>query len=198
MPNFKDMTPEQRREFQKRSTLARQAKKTLLNTAEDQNNTSINREESVENERLSLINMQISLSEFLKKVSALKTKKEKVEAIKANDTLPLRIVLQGAFDPAVEWLLPPGDPPYKPNENVDQEHILISRCQKLRYFVRGFYDNLKQTKREEMFIEMLENLDKDDAVLLCNIKEKKLPYPGITLDMVKEALPGLINEQVTS
>lgn len=140
--------------------------------------------------------MQVSLSEFLKKVSTLKTKKEKVEAIKANDTLPLRIVLQGAFDPNVEWLLPPGDPPYKPNENVDQEHILVSRCTKLRYFIRGFYDNLKQDKREAMFIEMLENVDKDDAVLLCNIKEKKLPYHGISMDMVREALPGIFNEQV--
>src|SRR6478736_9978463 len=103
--------------------------------------------------------MQVSLSEFLKKVSVLKTKKEKVEALKANDTLPLRIILQGAFDPNVEWLLPPGEPPYKPNENVDQEHILVSRCMKLRYFVRGFFDDLKQTKREALFVEMLEDLD---------------------------------------
>lgn len=139
--------------------------------------------------------LQVSLSEFLKKVSQLKTKKEKIEAIKANDTLPLRIILQGAFDPSVEWLLPPGDPPYKPNENVDQEHILLSRCTKLRYFIRGFYDNLKQQKRELMFIEMLETVDKSDAELLCSIKEKKLPYPGITLEIVKEALPGLIPEK---
>jgi hypothetical protein len=142
--------------------------------------------------------MQISLSEFLKKVSQLKTKKEKVEALKANDTLPLRIILQGAFDPHVEWLLPPGDPPYKPNTHVDQEHILISRCTKLRYFIRGFYDDLKQTKREEMFVEMLETLDKDDAVLLCAIKEKKLPFTGISLEVVKEALPGVIFENNTN
>lgn len=140
--------------------------------------------------------MQVSLSEFLKKVSVLKTKKEKVEALKANDTLPLRIILQGAFDPNVEWLLPPGDPPYKPNENVDQEHILVSRCTKLRYFIGGFFPDLAQNKREVMFIEMLEQVDKDDALLLCAIKEKKLPFDGITLTMVKEALPGLINEQV--
>jgi len=147
-------------------------------------------------ERIETHNMQVSLSEFLKKVSQLKTKKEKVEALKANDTLPLRIILQGAFDPNVDWLLPPGDPPYKPNENVDQEHILVSRCTKLRYFIRGFYDNLKQDKREAMFIEMLESLDKNDAQLLCAIKEKKLPYTGISMDIVKEALPGLIYEQV--
>lgn len=140
--------------------------------------------------------MQVSLSEFLKKVSILKTKKEKVEALKANDTLPLRIVLQGAFDPNVEWLLPPGNPPYKENANVDQEHILISRCTKLRYFIRGFYDDLKQNKREALFVEMLEDLDKDDAVLILAVKEKKLPFTGITLDIVKEALPGLIHEQV--
>jgi len=139
--------------------------------------------------------MQVSLSEFLKKVSVLKTKKEKIEALKANDTLPLRIILQGAFDPSVEWLLPPGDPPYKPNENVDQEHILVSRCTKLRYFIRGFHDNLDHKKREMLFIEMLETLDKNDAALLCAVKEKKLPFPGITMEIVKEALPGIIFER---
>lgn len=148
-------------------------------------------------ERIEEDNMQVSLSEFLKKVSQLKTKNAKIEALKANDTLPLRIILQGAFDPSVEWLLPPGEPPYKENEHVDQEHILISRCARLRYFIKGFHDNLKEQKREAMFIEMLETVDKEDAKLLCAIKEKKLPFPGISMEIVQEALPGLIQGQVT-
>jgi hypothetical protein len=136
--------------------------------------------------------MQVSLSEFLKKVSELKTKKHKVEALRLNDSVPLRIILQGAFDPSVVWLLPPGTPPYKPTRLHDQEHILIARCTKLRYFIKGWYDNLKQNKRESLFIEMLETVDKNDAELLCAIKDKKFPYEGITAEIVKEALPNLI------
>ena len=138
--------------------------------------------------------MQIGLCEFLLKVSKLKRTQEKIDAIKANDSLPLRVILQGAFDPAVEWLLPEGEPPYKPNDLVDQQHVLIRDIEKLRYFVKGFYDNLPQTKREAMFVELLERVDKEDAKLLIAIKDKKLPFNGITLQHVTEGLPGLIAE----
>jgi hypothetical protein len=136
--------------------------------------------------------MQVSLSEFLKKVSELKTKEEKIEALRANDSIPLRVILQGAFDPSVVWLLPVGNPPYKPSILTDQEHVLVARCTKLRYFIKGFYDNLKQSKREKMFVDMLETVDKRDAELLCAIKDKKLPYDGITVALVREAIPDLI------
>lgn len=138
--------------------------------------------------------MQIGLHEFLLKVSKLKKTQEKVDALRANDSIPLRIILQGAFDPNVVWLLPEGEPPYKPNELTDQEHVLIRECEKLRYYIRGFHDTLNQTKRESMFVELLERVAPDDAKLLCAIKDKKMPFNGITLQHVKEGLPGLIIE----
>ena len=67
-------------------------------------------------------------------------------------------------------------------------------AEKLRYFVEGFYPDLNQNKREMMFIEMLERVDPLDAKLLVAIKDKKMPFPGITIQHVKEALPGLIAE----
>jgi hypothetical protein len=138
--------------------------------------------------------MQIGLYEFLLKVSKLKKTQEKVDALRANDSIPLRIILQGAFDPNVVWELPEGEPPYKPNDLVDQEHVLIKECEKLRYYIRGFYDTLNQTKRETMFVELLERVAPDDAKLLCAIKDKKMPFPGITIQHVKDGLPGLIAE----
>jgi hypothetical protein len=139
--------------------------------------------------------MQVSVAEFLEKVSKLKKTQEKIDAIKANDSLILRVILQGAFDPKVEFLLPPGEPPYKPNDLTDQEGVLIREARMIQYFVKGFHDDLPQTKREQMFISLLENVDPKDAKLLCSIKEKKLPFKGITLQHVTEGLPGLINEQ---
>lgn len=139
--------------------------------------------------------MQVGLYEFLLKVSKLKKTQEKIDALKANDSLPLRIILQGAFDPKVEWLLPEGVPPYKPNDLVDQEHVLIKDIEKLRYYIKGFYDNLNQTKRETMFVELLERVAPDDAKLLCAIKDKKMPFLGITIQHVKEGLPGLIEDE---
>jgi len=134
---------------------------------------------------------QVSVAEFLEKVGKLRKTQEKIDALKANDSFVLRVILQGAFDPTVKWMLPEGEPPYKPNDLTDQEHVLINEARKILYFVEGFYD-LPTTKREMMFIELLETVAPKDAELLCSIKEKKLPFNGITLFHVKEAFPGLI------
>jgi len=139
--------------------------------------------------------MVVGLAEFLEKVGRLKRTQEKIDALKYNDSLPLRIILQGCYDPNVKWSLPEGTPPYKPNDLVDQEHVLIKETQKLTYFIEGFHPDLKQMKRETMFVQLLENCAPKDAELLCTIKDKK-PIKGITLQHVTEALPGLIpNEQ---
>jgi len=142
--------------------------------------------------------MQIGLGEFLEKVGRLKRTQEKIDALAANDSLPLRIILQACYDPNVVWMLPPGVPPYKPNDLVDQEHILIKETEKLRYYIKGFYDDLPQLKRETMFVQLLENIAPKDAELLCTIKDKK-PIKGITLEHVVKGLPGLIpNEQTAN
>lgn len=136
--------------------------------------------------------MVVGLHEFLLKVSKLKKTEQKVQALHENDTFALRTVLQGVFDPKVKFLLPPGEPPYKANELVDQEHVLHREAEKIRYFVEGFYPDLNQNKREMMFIEMLERVAPDDAKLLVAMKDKKLPFKGITIEHVLKGLPGLI------
>jgi|688.fasta_scaffold17020_22 hypothetical protein len=136
----------------------------------------------------------LGMYEFLLKVSKLKKTQEKVDNLAGNDTFALRTILQGVFDPTVKFALPEGEPPYRPNEIVDQQHILHREADKIRYFVEGFYPNLNQSKREMMFVEFLERLDPDDAKLILAMKDKKMPFPGITIQHVKEALPGLIQE----
>ena len=149
--------------------------------------------------------MQIGLAEFLNKVSKLKKNEEKIEALRFNDSKPLRVILQAMFDPNVKWLLPEGDVPYTPNNLLDLQHVLINECErdKLLYYIAsiphapdGFYEGLKQAKREMMFIELLERLDKEDAKLLVAMKDKKCPYKGLTIDHVKAAMPDLIPDVV--
>ena len=136
--------------------------------------------------------MRIGVAEFLEKVSKLKKKEDKVEALKMNDSYVIRTILQGAFDPRIVWALPPGIPPYKVNQLVDQENVLIKDARKLIYFVENSGHNLNPLKRESMFVEFLEALAPADAVLICTIKEKKLPWKGITLDIINEAFPNFI------
>jgi len=139
--------------------------------------------------------MVIGIAEFLEKVGKYKRTQDKIDAIKANDSFALRVMLQAAYDPNVKFLLPEGAPPYKPSELVDQENVLYRDARMITYFVQGFYPDLAQTKREAMFIEFLERLAPKDAELLLLVKDKK-PIKGITLQHVTEAFPGLIpNEQ---
>ena len=138
---------------------------------------------------------RIGVAEFFEKVSKLKKKEEKVAALKHNDSFVIRTILQGAFDPRVKWALPEGTPPYKVNDLVDQENVLIRECRRLVHFIEGGNPGLKQMRRETLFVELLESVAPKDAELLCAIKDKKFPYKGITVDVVKEAFPGLIKDE---
>jgi len=131
------------------------------------------------------------LHEILIKVNNAKDKPKKIEVLKQNDSVPLRQVLKGAFDPKIEWDLPPGNPPYQVNDApAGTEHTtLYTEAKKLWHFVKGADEALSKTKKEIMFIQMLEGLHKDDAELLIAVKEKSLNkrYKGLTDAVVKEA-----------
>jgi len=142
--------------------------------------------------------MRVGVAEFLEKVAKLKKPQEKVDALKANDSFVIRTILQAVFDPRIKFLLPEGEPPYKPNDLVDQENVLIRDARKLVHFVEGGNPGLKQVKREALFIEMLETITPADAKLLVALKDKKMPFKGITADIVQQAFPDLLPQENTN
>lgn len=114
---------------------------------------------------------------------------EKVKCLQANSGVAP--VLKYCFDPKAEWLLPETDPPYTPCEYANLDNEFWSQLKKLYLFVRGGNDELHQIKRERIFIDILETIHPEDAKLLCAIKNKKLPWPEITSEIVLKAFPGL-------
>jgi hypothetical protein len=136
--------------------------------------------------------MRLGIAEILSKASTITDDIERIGYLRQNQSTTLHMILRGAFDPTIKWALPSGVPPYKPNALVDQHHRLFTESRKLYLFVEGGSPNLKQLRRETLFVELLETVDPEDAKLLLKIKDKQLPYPGITLDIVKKAFPGLI------
>ena len=131
------------------------------------------------------------ISEILTKVNNAKDKPKKVEVLKTYDSQPLRQILKGAFDPSIIWDLPDGTPPYKENDApAGTEHTLLSNeAKRLWHFVRGGDDRLSKTKKETMFIQILEGLHADEAKLLIAVVNKELNkvYKGLTDAVVKEA-----------
>lgn len=140
--------------------------------------------------------MKLGIAEILDKVSKASTKEEKIDLLRKNDSSAIRTVLKYALDPEIKWALPKGDPPYKVCQYLDQENMLYSEARRLYLFIEGGNPNLNKVKRETLFINLLESIAPADAKLLCSAKEKKIPYKGITIKLINEAYPGLINEQV--
>lgn len=136
--------------------------------------------------------MRLGIAEILKKVSESKTKEEKLEIFRKNDSSAIRTILKFALDPNIKWALPEGNPPYKPCQFLDQHSMLYQEARRLYLFVEGGNDNLKPIKRESLFIALLESVDPEDAKVLLAAKDKKLPYKGITVNLINEAYPGLI------
>ena len=130
-------------------------------------------------------------SEIFTKVNNAKVKEEKIKVLKQHDSVPLRQILKGAFDPKIEWDLPEGTPPYKQNEApAGTEHtVLYTESKRLWHFIKGADPKLSKTRKEMMYIQMLEGLHADEAKLLINVKEKNLnnTYKGLTDAVVKEA-----------
>lgn len=137
--------------------------------------------------------MKLGVAEILEKVSKVKKKDERIEELRKHiDNRAMLQILQYALDPRIKWLLPEGTPPFKKNEYIDQETNLYSEVRRLYLFIEGGNPGLTPTKREMLFIGLLETVAPDDALLLCAAKDKKLPWKTISADVVNEAFPGLL------
>lgn len=136
--------------------------------------------------------MKLGLAEILKKASEFEKKQDKIDWLNNWDSVALRTVLKLTYDPRIKFQLPEGKPPFKLNDLPDLQSVLYSELRKMYLFLEGGHPTLKQTRREYLFIQMLENLDKEDADLIATIKDKKLPYKGITKKFVEEMYPGLL------
>ena len=135
--------------------------------------------------------MDLLISEILEKVSKVKTKKEKVAILREHDHQSMRMVIKSSFDPNIEWALPEGEVPYTRNDAPEgTEHSSLSyESRKLYHFIRGGNSKINQSKRETMFVQMLEGLHESEAALLVAAKDKKLHqiYKGLSANVVKEA-----------
>lgn len=135
--------------------------------------------------------MRKPISWILNFTSKLPNDEEKVKCLKANENSAILTILKFCYDPKIKWALPEGEPPYKPCEYPNVDNMLYSEARRLYLFVEGGNPNLKQLKRESMYIDLLQSVTPDDAKLLVSIKDKKLPYPGLDASIVLKAFPGL-------
>ena len=73
-------------------------------------------------------------------------------------------------------MLPEGEVPFEKNDvPVGTDHTSLRKEWKnLYHFVKGGNDSLSKTRRESMFIQMLEGLHPLESEILCLVKDKRL------------------------
>lgn len=133
-----------------------------------------------------------ALHEILKEVRNKKTKNEKIQALKENNSLALRNVFILTYDKGKKFLVPDSAPPYTPNQSKESQGGWQREQRKLKYIVDGFGgEKVQKIKRENIFIDILESIDANDAELFIQMIQKK-PFEGITKSLVNEALGEIV------
>ena len=142
--------------------------------------------------------MTKSISEVLKAANNISNVEERITFLQNNNSNALLTVLKIAFDSTIKWSLPEGIPHYNASQSTESHGLIHSAAilRKIKYFFEGNgFEGMKAMKREQLFIEFLETLDKDDAGLICYIKENKnVPYRKITKSFVRKCFPELLED----
>ena len=132
--------------------------------------------------------------EILQLISSQRTKQKKIDILKEYRCDALTSVLIWNFDDSIISLLPEGEVPFQRNDvPVGTDHTSLRKEWKnLYHFVKGGNDSLSKTRRESMFIQILEGLHPDESDILCLVKDKNLSSVyKITKEHVEEAYPDI-------
>ena len=132
--------------------------------------------------------------EVLEQVSKQRSKAKKVEVLKEYRSDALVSLLIWNFDDTVISMLPDGEVPYERSAvPLGTDHTSLRKeYRNLYHFVKGGNDGLSKTRRESMFIQMLEGLHPTEADILCLVKDKQLQTAyKINRALIEEAYPDI-------
>lgn len=130
-------------------------------------------------------------SEILDLVHKTRSRAKKIELLQEyrNDALVSLMIWN--FDDTVQSALPDGEVPYKRNDApAGTEHTSLRQEQRHFFnFIQGGNDSLSKTRRETIFIQILETLLPEEAEILCLVKDQRLvaKYPTLSQELIAEA-----------
>lgn len=136
-----------------------------------------------------------TVAEVLDAVSKQKTKQKKIDVLREYDSKALRYCLIWNYDESLKSALPDGEVPYTPNPSPTPEanNKLASEYRTLYNFIEGGNYDINNTRREVLFIQLLEAIDPGEAEVLCLVKDKKLAKKyRVSFPVVKEAYPDIV------
>ena len=129
---------------------------------------------------------------IFKELSEQKTHLQKVKYLKENRNDMVDLLLELAFSKDIRITLPEGSPEYQKTGEVELYNatLLYANRRQIEMFINENTAQIPQLKREQLFIDLLENLDPAESQLLIEVKDKKLEsYPGITKKVIEKVYP---------
>ncbi len=134
--------------------------------------------------------MRKLISEIFQDVAKAPTHDDKVNVLRSHNCVPLRQILMAALTPSVRFEVE--IPSYRENEETDgyAANSLYVEQRRLYIFMEG--SKISPLRRKELLAQILESIDRSDAVLLTKVIRKDISEYGITTDLVNTAFPGLI------
>lgn len=140
--------------------------------------------------------MRTSIPQVFDEVEKAATKESKVKVLRAYDHPVIRNILRMNFDPAIKVYLPEGEPPFKKDTSVPAGYSETNLFAEFRRFYIWLDPsiNLNRTRKEQLFVQMLEGIHWTEAELVCLAKDKELTkkYKSLKEDIVREAFPDLL------
>ena len=131
--------------------------------------------------------MALSIPLIFKDIAAAKSVAERKKILLEHESNPLKELLKFA--------LPEGTPPYKTFVgSVDENNptYLYPNVRKFYLFIEGGHEGLSQLRREQLFVQLLEELHPTEAEVVIQVKDKKLNYRGLTYKLVKKTFPEIL------
>ena len=121
---------------------------------------------------------------------------ERTIILQENVTRSLRHILYSAFHPDVEFALPeerPNDLKIEETPVGISTNSLFQQSRKLKIFMKNTgYDHLSDSKREVLFMQILESIHSTEAELLLQICVDRDIKSSLTYQEVLEAFAGLL------
>lgn len=137
-----------------------------------------------------------NIYEIFDEFKEAETRADKIESLRRNNTNILSVVLQGAFHPAIQFVIKTipkysssSAPPGMGYTTLDMEF------RRLYLFVEGSKrvdPNLSLDRKEKILIQILESLESKEAKIFEGMLMKDLKVPGLSYKLVQEAFPGLL------
>lgn len=137
-----------------------------------------------------------NIYEIFSEYENAKTNTERIEVLRRNNNYALRSVLKGTYDPNVVFTIDKV-PYYKPSDappglGYTSIHQELDRTYLFEADNPRVAPNLTKERKEQILIQILEALEKQEAEVYMNMLLKKQKVNGLNAEIVREAFPDLI------